>query len=228
MMHFGHANLLRQARELGDYLVVGVHSDADIMTNKGIPVMNEQERYAAVRACKWADEVVEGAPYVTDLEIMDKYGCQYCVHGDDLVTAADGTDTYGKVKTAGRFKYRNKYICLCSSNWVCREVPRTIGVSTTELVGRMLLMTRDHHETPELPTKKCRLDNGSEDEKDEPKKKSPYTAGSKMMPSNHRLVQFSQPIREPKKDDKIVYVDGGFDLFRIKPLGILCMLTYIV
>lgn len=82
-------------------------------------------------------------------------------------------------------------------------MPRTVGVSTTELVGRMLLMTRDHHEPQTKKTKD-----------EEPAKKSPYTAGSKMMPSNHRLVQFSQPIREPKKDDKIVYVDGGFDLFR--------------
>lgn len=88
---------------------------------------------------------------------------------------------------------------------IFREVPRTVGVSTTELVGRMLLMTRDHHE----PQAKKAKD-------DEPAKKSPYTAGSKMMPSNHRLVQFSQPIREPKKDDKIVYVDGGFDLFRTR------------
>jgi len=104
MMHFGHANLLRQARALGDYLVVGVHSDAEIMKNKGIPVMSEQERYAAVRACKWVDEVVEGAPYVTSLEVMDQHGCQFCVHGDDLVLAADGIDTYGLVKAAGRFK----------------------------------------------------------------------------------------------------------------------------
>jgi cytidyltransferase-like protein len=52
MMHYGHANALRQAKREGDYLVVGVHSDADIAQHKGPPVMNEQERYRAVRACK--------------------------------------------------------------------------------------------------------------------------------------------------------------------------------
>jgi ethanolamine-phosphate cytidylyltransferase len=39
-------------------LVVGVHSDAEILKNKGPTVMNEEERYEAVRACKWVDEVV--------------------------------------------------------------------------------------------------------------------------------------------------------------------------
>ena len=27
MAHFGHANALRQAKKLGDYLIVGIHSD---------------------------------------------------------------------------------------------------------------------------------------------------------------------------------------------------------
>jgi cytidyltransferase-like protein len=30
MMHFGHANSLRQARAMGDYLIVGVHTDGKI------------------------------------------------------------------------------------------------------------------------------------------------------------------------------------------------------
>lgn len=44
-MHYGHANALRQARAMGDYLVVGVHSDAEIEKHKGPTVMKEQERY---------------------------------------------------------------------------------------------------------------------------------------------------------------------------------------
>lgn len=83
-----------------------------------------------VRACRWVDEVVEGAPYVTTLETLDKYNCAACVHGDDISTDADGNDAYRYVKEAGRY-------------WECR---RTEGVSTTDLVGRMLLLTKAHHQ----------------------------------------------------------------------------------
>lgn len=62
--------------------MVGVHSDEEIRKHKGPTVMQEKERYAAVRACKWADEVVEGAPYITSLELMDQYGCNFCIHGN--------------------------------------------------------------------------------------------------------------------------------------------------
>lgn len=42
MMHYGHANALRQAKEMGDILVVGVHSDVEIEKNKGPTVMKEE------------------------------------------------------------------------------------------------------------------------------------------------------------------------------------------
>lgn len=131
MVHFGHANSLRQAKAMGDYLVVGVHNDEEITKHKGPPVFTEEERYVKVsqpyytyclplniqhfwtfifrykmvRGIKWVDEVIEGAPYVTTLETLDKYDCQFCVHGDDITTTADGVDTYHIVKSAGRYKY---------------------------------------------------------------------------------------------------------------------------
>ena len=128
MVHFGHANACRQAKALGDYLIVGVHSDEEISKHKGPPVFNEQERYKMVRGIKWVDEVIEDAPYVTSLETLDKHNCDFCVHGDDITLTADGIDTYHIVKT------NNKY----------REVKRIQGVSTPDLVGRMLLLTKTH------------------------------------------------------------------------------------
>ena len=44
MMHYGHCNALRQARALGDELVVGVVSDEEIIANKGPPVTPLRER----------------------------------------------------------------------------------------------------------------------------------------------------------------------------------------
>ncbi|KAK2146003.1 hypothetical protein LSH36_640g01078 [Paralvinella palmiformis] len=66
MVHFGHANALRQAKQMGDYLVVGVHSDEEIMKHKGPPVFSQEERYKMVRAIKWVDEVVENAAICND------------------------------------------------------------------------------------------------------------------------------------------------------------------
>ena len=81
MVHFGHANFLRLAKSFGDQLVVGVHTDEEITQHKGPPVFTEQERYKMVGGIKWVDEVVEGAPYVTSIDTLDKYGCDFCVHG---------------------------------------------------------------------------------------------------------------------------------------------------
>lgn len=50
MMHFGHANALRQCKTVlgADQLVVGVHSDKEIERHKGPPVMTEEERYDGI------------------------------------------------------------------------------------------------------------------------------------------------------------------------------------
>ena len=104
IMHFGHANQLRQAKAMGDYLIVGVHSDEEVQRNKGPPVLTEQERYKMVRSVKWVDEVVEAAPYTTELETLEKHDAEFCVHGDDITLSADGRDTYHIVKAAGKYK----------------------------------------------------------------------------------------------------------------------------
>lgn len=41
-------------------------------------------RYKMVRGIKWVDEVVEGAPYVSTLETLDRYNCDFCVHGGKM------------------------------------------------------------------------------------------------------------------------------------------------
>uniref|UniRef100_A0AC35U7B2 Ethanolamine-phosphate cytidylyltransferase n=1 Tax=Rhabditophanes sp. KR3021 TaxID=114890 RepID=A0AC35U7B2_9BILA len=202
MVHFGHANQLRQAKAMGKKLIVGVHTDEEIIKHKGPPVFNEQERYRMVRGIKWVDEIVEAAPYSTNIETLDKYNCDFCVHGNDITLTSEGIDTYEKVKNSGRY----------------RECERTAGVSTTDLVGRMLLLTKSHHSAThnmlEQHTERARtLSTGS-------CASSPWTRVSRFLPSTQVLMQFADGI-PPKPNDRIVYVSGAFDLFHI---GHLCFL----
>jgi ethanolamine-phosphate cytidylyltransferase len=130
LMHYGHANALRQAKTLGDELVVGLVPDREILRCKGPPLMNQDERLEMVESVKWVDEVVTDVPY--DLtpaflhELFYKHKIDYVIHGDDPCLMPDGTDAYAYAKEAGRF----------------RMIKRTEGVSTTDIVGRMLMCSR--------------------------------------------------------------------------------------
>ncbi|XP_013411152.1 ethanolamine-phosphate cytidylyltransferase isoform X1 [Lingula anatina] len=199
MVHFGHANALRQGKMMGDYLIAGVHSDEEISKHKGPPVFNERERYKMVRAIKWVDEIVEDAPYITQIETLDKYNCDFCVHGDDITVSADGKDTYHIVKTSGRYK----------------ECKRTQGVSTTDLVGRMLLATKSHFQHDD------NVDKGTVEQIAQDKSaKSPWTGTCHFLATTQKIIQFSNG-REPNPGEKIVYVAGAFDLFHVGLLDFL-------
>ncbi|KAJ0033267.1 hypothetical protein NQD34_000374 [Periophthalmus magnuspinnatus] len=220
MVHYGHSNQLRQAKGMGDYLIVGVHTDAEISKHKGPPVFTQEERYKMVRAIKWVDEIVEGAPYVTTLETLDKYNCDYCVHGDDITLTVDGKDTYEEVKHEGRYK----------------ECKRTQGVSTTDLVGRMLLMTKAHHSNMVRSIWLCILDiifvlcfvhicpfdfqsnpdyqTHTDNFGKGPKGHSPWTGVSQFLQTSQKIIQFASG-KEPQPGDTIIYVAGAFDLFHI-------------
>lgn len=137
-----------------------------------------EEKNEQVRAIKWVDQVVEAAPYTTTLETLDQYRCNFCVHGDDITLTADGQDTYHIVKAAGRY----------------RECKRTQGISTTDLVGRMLLMTKTHHQH-EVPA-------GI----------SPYTGATQFLPTTRKIQQFCQGAAQPNPGDRVVYTAGAFDL----------------
>ncbi|KAJ6913457.1 ethanolamine-phosphate cytidylyltransferase-like [Populus alba x Populus x berolinensis] len=209
MMHYGHCNALRQARALGDQLVVGVVSDAEIIANKGPPVTPLHERMIMVNAVKWVDEVISDAPYAITEEFMkklfDEYNIDYIIHGDDPCVLPDGTDAYALAKKAGRYK----------------QIKRTEGVSSTDIVGRMLLCTRersisDSHNHSSLQ----RQFSHGNSPKFEAGGSGTGTRVSHFLPTSRRIVQFSNG-KGPGADARIVYIDGAFDLFHAGHVEIL-------
>eukprot|EP01029_Cantina_marsupialis_P022907 TRINITY_DN562_c0_g2_i1.p1 TRINITY_DN562_c0_g2~~TRINITY_DN562_c0_g2_i1.p1 ORF type:complete len:431 (+),score=135.21 TRINITY_DN562_c0_g2_i1:87-1379(+) len=210
IMHSGHYNVLRQAKQLGDIVVAGVHSDAEILINKGHTVMKNDERIAAVKACKWVDEVVFDTPYSPTIELLDSLNCDFGVHGDDLPIGADGNSCYDALMRAGRL----------------RIVKRTEGVSTTDIVGRLLLMDRSHFtDEPEpLETETGARPRCSSDvqESDLPTADDTVLLRAKhsFLPTSWRISQFSNR-NHPKSTDTVVYVDGAFDLFHVGHIELL-------
>lgn len=63
ILHKGHIEHLKNAKALGDKLIVGVLTDTAIMEKKPRPAMSFDERFDLVRSLKWVDVAVAQHAY---------------------------------------------------------------------------------------------------------------------------------------------------------------------
>lgn len=209
LMHYGHMNAFRLGRSLGTHLVVGVNSDESIIECKAPPLMSDSERLTMVSACKFVDEVVPGCPYIMNKEylqyVIEKYRIDYVVHGDDPCIV-NGIDVYAESKKAGKY----------------RSIPRTEGVSTTDIVGRMLIMTKEHHMVDPSKSKNgdneetvgCKYTNET-DHNNRQRQQQQHLLGqqSKFLTTSRMLKLFSSGVKSPAPGMKVIYIDGAWDMF---------------
>lgn len=112
LLHQGHINLLKRAKALGDWLIVGVTNDNfDRNRGKLNVCKNVLERVEAVKATGLADQIIIEDYVGQKIDDIEKY---------DVDIFAIGSDWEGK------FDYLNEY---------CKVVylPRTEGISSTQL-----------------------------------------------------------------------------------------------
>ena len=112
MLHYGHIRLLERAKALGDYLIVGVTSDAfDVSRGKINVQQSLSERLKAVRDTGIADEIIVEEYEGQKIDDIKAYGIDIFTVGSDWV---------------GKFDYLNAY---------CKVVylDRTKGISSTEI-----------------------------------------------------------------------------------------------
>ncbi|KAL9030907.1 MAG: hypothetical protein Q9196_001015 [Gyalolechia fulgens] len=146
----------------------------------------------------------------------------YVVHGDDITSDSAGEDCYRFVKAAGRF----------------RVVKRTPGISTTDLVGRMLLCTKTHFikslartllgvEGPGSPDEQSKIAlEMSQRIKEYASDETGLQPGALVLTWNGStsIANTVSPVKpetyrtmvdgvRPRPGQRVVYVDGGFDLF---------------
>ena len=84
LLHAGHVQMLREAKEQCDYLICGLQVDPSIdRKEKNSPVQSLVERYSQLHACRYVDEII---PYQTekDLEdILEMYHIDIRILGDE-------------------------------------------------------------------------------------------------------------------------------------------------
>ncbi len=116
VFHYGHLKILERAKQLGDYLIVGVSTDQlNYSKKQKFPVYSQKERLAIIQSLRVVDEVF----YEESLEKKAEYIKEF--NADILVMGHD---------------WEGKFDCfenLCQVKYL----PRTPSISTTEIIEKI-------------------------------------------------------------------------------------------
>lgn len=94
MFHIGHLNIIKNAKSICDYLIVGVNSDEFMYSYKHKhPIIPAKERIEIIKALKYVDEahIVNNR---NKLEALEKFHYNALIMGDDY----KGTQFYNEVE----------------------------------------------------------------------------------------------------------------------------------
>lgn len=115
LLHFGHINLLKRAKDLGDYLVVGLSTDEFNGLKGKESYFSYEKREYMLESVRYVDEVIKENNWKQKIEDIKKYNIDIFVMGDDW---------------EGKFDYLKEY---CEVIYL----PRTEGISTTEIKANL-------------------------------------------------------------------------------------------
>ena len=121
LFHYGHVNFFKNARALGDKLVVHVVNDERVRLSKRPPVMTQEERIAVVAACRYVDQVLADGPKIITPEFMMEQGYHTYVF-------SYSSDEELQTKLADCPDLPKEMIAI---------LPYTSGISTTDILHRI-------------------------------------------------------------------------------------------
>ena len=121
LCHLGHKNHIMRALKYGNRLLVGVMADEDVRKYKRYPIMSLEERCAEVDALRCVYKVIPGAPcFGLTKEFIDEWKIHVVLASEE----------YNKPE--------DKYYKVPREMGILRIMPRTDGVSTSDLIKRIL------------------------------------------------------------------------------------------
>ena len=137
-LHSGHCSYLKAAKELGDYLIVGLNSDEWLTRKKGQPFMSLEERMTIISNIKGVDEVcsfndkddsscdlIETALKKYNNVIFANGGDRHNENTPEYIKYKDDDRVTFKWATGGLGKQNSSSVLL--ENWKCPKTERPWG-----------------------------------------------------------------------------------------------------
>jgi glycerol-3-phosphate cytidylyltransferase len=116
LLHWGHINLLKRAKDLGDYLIVAISSDEFNALKNKKSYHSFDNRKMILESIRYVDEVIAEENWEQKVTDVYKHNVDTFVMGDDW---------------KGEFDFLKEH---------CEVVylPRTVGISTTKIKKDLL------------------------------------------------------------------------------------------
>lgn len=116
LLHYGHINLLKRAKALGDYLIVALSTDKFNAVKGKTSFFNYEQRKALLEAIRYVDLVIPEKAWEQKISDVREYHVDVFVIGDD---------------------WKGKFDFLEEENVEVVYLPRTPEISTTEIKKKL-------------------------------------------------------------------------------------------
>ncbi len=102
VLHIGHINLLRRARELGDRLIVGLSTDAFNRKKHKTSLLDYENRKVVLEAIRYVDLVIPEETWEQKTSDVTEYAVDTFVIGDDWTGEFDFLREFCEVQYLSR------------------------------------------------------------------------------------------------------------------------------
>ena len=137
LFHAGHVAFFKQCRAKCDHLIVSLNTDEFAARYKRPPVLTFDDRVQVISACRYVDEVVTNVGDEDSRVAIAASSANIVFHGDDWV----GPSLMKQMRLTDDF-LRERGITL-------QYVPYTRGISTSDIIGRVLGLYGDGAAIPD-------------------------------------------------------------------------------
>jgi glycerol-3-phosphate cytidylyltransferase len=97
LLHIGHINLLKRAKALGDYLIVGLSTDKFNEIKKKDSFLSYNQRKGVLEAIKYVDEIIPEDNWEQKVIDIKKHNVDIFVMGSDWIGKFDNLRRYCEV-----------------------------------------------------------------------------------------------------------------------------------